>query len=248
MANFKGVLNTAKSVVNKNMPHILTYATVTGIITVPILAVGATPKAMRLIKDEEEYLRRPLTKKEVIKLVWKCYIPTAGVALATATCSISANSINTKRNAALAGLYSLTENAFKEYQTKVVETIGDNKELKIRDEIDKDKIHNSPPTNVIITGKGDVLCYDPQVDRYFESDIEKIKQAVNEISYRLLNEMWISVNEFYYELGLPSVDLGYNQGFNIDDGKVEVTYSSQLTETGRPCLVLRYKVSPRKNY
>lgn len=247
MSGFKSMVKSVADVAQKNMPHILTSMAVTGTITVPVLAVSATPKALRLLSDEEEYLGRRLTKVEVIKTAWKCYIPAASVGVASVACIIGANSVSTKRNAALAGIYSLTEKAFKEYQEKVVETIGENKELKIRDAIDKDRIDANPITgnNVIITGKGNVLCYDSVTGNYFNSDIERIRQTVNETNHRLLSEMWISLNEFLFDLGLHRTALGDQQGFNIDDGLIDVRYSSQLTDDGRPCLVLSYKVKPR---
>ena len=61
----------------------------------------------------------------------------------------------------------------KEYQAKVVETLGEAKARKIKDEIAKDKVKNDPISNkeVIITGKGDMLCYDVLSGRYFKNNI-----------------------------------------------------------------------------
>ena len=94
------------------------------------------------IKKEDGYSwsdrTNMLKKKEIVKLTWECYIPTAAVGLSTIACIIGAHNIHLRRNAALASLYSLTESAFKEYQSKVVETIGKNKELKVRDDVVSD--------------------------------------------------------------------------------------------------------------
>lgn len=250
MSNFKNMIKTTVVMAQRNMPHILTSMAVAGVITTPILAVGVTPKVMRIIQNEEEYLGRPLTKPEIFKLVWKYYVPATGVGISSIGCIIGANSINTKRNAALAGLYSLTETAFKEYQAKIVETIGQNKELKVRDEIARDQLSDNPTAGngIIITGNGDVLCYDSTTGQYFRSDIEKIRQVVNEINYRLRSENWLSLNEFYFELGLKTTTIGEEVGFNINSGILEVNYSSQLADNGQPCLVLTYKVYPRYDY
>ena len=250
MSNLKTMAKTAFDMAQRNMPHILTSMAVAGAITTPILAVRATPKALMLLQDEEEYIGRPLTRVEVLKTTWTCYIPAASVGLTSIACIIGANSVNTKRNAALAGLYSLTETAFKEYQAKVVETIGQNKELKVRDEVAKERLTANPTSTngVIITGHGDVLCYDSLTDRYFKSDIEKIRQSVNELNRRLISEMWLSLNEFFYELGLKETGIGDDLGFHVDHGLIEISYSSQLADNGQPCLVLTYKVYPRYNY
>ena len=130
----------------------------------------------------------PLTKLEVIKIAWRPYVPAAAICLATIGCIIGANHISLRRNAALASLYGITEAAFKEYRTKVVETIGQNKELKVRDEISADRVKKNPvgTNEIIFTGKGEVLCYDSLSGRYFKSDIEQIRRTVNELNKKSL--------------------------------------------------------------
>jgi len=264
--------------VSKNSPVILTGLAVTGVVTTVILGVRATPKAMSLIDDElysqyeksgmmedvsfPEWLgldtktytfkdrTNMLKKGEVIKLTWKCYIPTAAVGLVTIACIIGAHNIHLRRNAALASLYSLTESAFKEYQSKVVETIGKNKELKVRDDVTADKIKQNPvgEAEVIITGKGEMLCYDAMSGRYFKSDIEKIRRAQNKLNRDMMTEMFMSLNEFYDELGLAHIRLGEESGWHIDRGMIDITFSAQLTEHEEPCIVLNYEVVPRFAY
>jgi hypothetical protein len=208
--------------------------------------VARFPDVLRVEKaDEDEnfiYGSTPLPKMEVIKETWKCYIPAAIMGGVTITCIICANSINLKRNAALAGLYSLSETTLKEYQTKVAETIGKNKEQKIKDEIDKDRIEANPvdENKVIITGKGDVLCYDAISGRYFKSDIEHIRKAINDIGVRMLHgDDFMSLNDVYSAIGLGDIGIGNDIGWAISDGVVEPRFSSQLAD-GIPCLVLDF--------
>jgi hypothetical protein len=226
---------------SKNSPTILTGVSVAGLIATTVLAVKATPKALRLIKDEQN--RRedtcmvsqtvepdPLTKMETVKLTWQCYLPAAGVAAVTIACIIGSNSINLRRNVALASVYSITEAALKEYQAKVIETVGENKAKKISDDIAKDAIEKNPVSSkeVIITGKGEALVYDTLSGRYFKSDIDKIRRVQNEFNRRLMDEMFITLNELYYELGLSSIKLGDDIGWDVDQGMVEFNFSSQL--------------------
>ena len=246
-------------VLSKNSPTILTGCAVAGLIGTTIMAVRATPGAMRILMCEENLRAKegttiPLTKVEVIKLTWKGYIPTVVMGGTTIACIVCAHSIGMKRNAALASLYSITEKTLKEYQGKVIETIGEKKEQKIQDDIAKDKILANPPKSdeIILTGKGETLCYDSLSGRYFKSDIEKIRKAENELNKDLLADNFISLNEVYESLGLPRIGLGDELGWSlwIDDGDslVSFTYSSQLTTDGIPCLVLKYAVVPRYDY
>ena len=71
---------------------------------------------------------------------------------------------------------------------------------------------------------------------------------MNDINYRLNVEMYMSLNDFYYELGLKPTRLGDELGWNINDGLIEVNFSSQLTEDGEPCLVMDYQIAPKYDY
>jgi hypothetical protein len=62
------------------------------------------------------------------------------------------------------------------------------------------------------------------------------------------DEMYISLNEFYYEIGLNPISIGDDIGWNIDRGYIELNFSSQLTDDGNPCLVIDYQVAPRYEY
>lgn len=191
--------------------------------------------------------RLMFNKKEIVKYTWKCYVPAVAVGAATIACIIGAHKVHLRRNAAIASLYSLTESAFKEYQEKVVETIGKNKELKVRDNISEDRIAKNPPgeAEIIFTGKGETLCYDSMSGRYFKTDIDKVKRIQNELNRSLMSEMFISLNEFYDALGLSNIRLGEDVGWNIDKSLIDISFSAQLTDTNDPCLVLNYTVVPR---
>lgn len=249
--NLSKIVKSVQTTVIKHSPEILTGIGIAGMITTTVMAVKATPKALMLIeeKKDEEHVDE-LTPVETIKTTWKCYIPAVITGTLSTACLIGAQSVSAKRNAALATAYTLSETALKEYQEKVVETIGEKKEQVIQDKVAKDKIEKDPVKNheVIITQKGDTLCYDVISGRYFKSDMEKIRKAVNNLNYRLNSEMYISLNEFYYELGLRCTELGNELGWNIGDGLIDPKISAQLTEDGEPCLVIDYHIAPRYGF
>lgn len=245
------ILSTVRTTATKHSPEILTGIGIAGMVATSIIAVRATPKALRLIeKKKEEAKEETLTPVETVKTAWKCYIPAVITGGVSVGCLIGASSVNVRRNAALATAYALSETALKEYQEKVVETIGEKKEQSVRDAIAKDKLVQAPIANreVIITQKGDTLCFDAVSGRYFKSDIEKIKKAVNELNRRMITEMYISLNEFYYEIGISGISIGDDLGWNVDHGYIDPSFSSQLAEDGTPCLVLSYQVEPRYDY
>lgn len=240
-----------RGAITKHSPEILTGIGIAGMITTTIMAVRATPKALILIEERKEEIDvDKLTPIELIKTTWTCYIPAAITGGLSIICLIGASSVNARRNAALATAYTLSESALKEYQEKVIETIGEKKEQTVRDAIAKDRIDKNPVSSreVIITEKGNTLCYDAISGRYFKSDIDKLKKAENELNRRMRDEMYISLNEFYYEIGLNPTSIGDDLGWNIDHGYIELNFSSQLSDEGTPCLVIDYQVAPRYEY
>ena len=249
--NLSKIAKGIRMSISKHSPEILTGIGIAGMVTTTVMAVRATPKALILIEERKEEIDvDKLTPIELIKTTWTCYIPAAITGGLSIICLIGASSVNTRRNAALATAYTLSESALKEYQGKVIETIGEKKEQSVRDAIAKDRIDKNPVSSreVIITEKGNTLCYDAVSGRYFKSDIDKLKKAEIELNRRMRDEMYISLNEFYYEIGLNPISIGDDLGWNIDHGYIELSFSSQLTDDGNPCLVIDYRVTPRYKY
>lgn len=252
------IIKSVKTDTVKHSPEILTGLGIVGMVTATVMAVKATPKALQLIEAEKEYRESEneteeeatLTKAEIVKVAWKPYIPTIVTSAVSITCLIGASAVSAKRNATLATAYTLSQTALTEYQKKVVETVGEKKERTIRDKVAKEQIEKKPvkSNEIIYTQKGDTLCFDPVSGRYFKSDIEKIKKAVNELNSELMREMYISLNDFYYEVGLSSIQIGDNLGWNVDDGLMDVDFSAQLAEDGTPCLVMEYSIAPRYDF
>ena len=186
----------------------------------------------------------------MVKTTWFCYIPAVITGTLSIACLIGASSVNAKRNAALATAYTLSESALKDYQGKVVEMFGEKKHETVKDAIAKDKIEKNPVVTreIIITEKGNTLCYDAISGRYFKGDIDKIKKAECELNRRMRDEMYVSLNDFYYEVGLDNIKIGDELGWNIDNGYIDLSFSSQLTSDGTPCLVIDYSIAPRYNF
>ena len=100
----------------------------------------------------------------------------------------------------------------------------------------------------VITGKGEVLCYDAISGRYFKSDVDKIRKAENILNKKLMNDMYCSLNDFYDLVGLPFTQLGFELGWNVNDSLVEIEFSTQLSEDDIPCVVVDYSVTPKYDF
>lgn len=238
-----------KKFASKHAPEILTGIGIAGMIVTVVTAVKETPKALRLVEEMKK--DKPEAKPvDTVKVAWKCYIPSTLIGVSSVACLIFASRQSTRRNAALAAAYTLSESTLSEYKQKVIEKIGKKKEDEICADIAKDRILKNPAVNneIIFTGKGETLCYDSLSGRYFKSDIEKLRKAENILNLRLRDEMWISVNEFYYEIGLSGISIGEDIGWNIEKGYVALRFDAQLNDEGTPCLVISYSVVPYYDY
>lgn len=235
----------------KKSPEILTGFGITGLFITTILAVKNTPEALRRIgKRKRELNVTKLSKAETFKVTWKCYIPSAITAAISTGCILGSHHISNKRNAALAAAYALSETAFKDYREAVEKTITKKEAEKVKDKIAQDKIEQNPldNTDVILTGKGNTLFLDLTCGRYFRSDINFVKQAVNEANAELLQQQFISKNEFYAELCLDPTTDGYELGWDATNGLIKVDYSSQIAANGEPCITINYLSSALTKY
>lgn len=261
-SSFKSIQGIAM----KHSPEILTGIGIVGMISSTVLAVRSTPKALILIENRKREIRLEsvndtanktvksddLSAFEIIRTTWKCYIPSVITGACSIACLIGANSVNARRNAALAAAYTLSETAFSDYKAKVIEKIGDKKEKSVRDDIAQDKLNESPivAKEIVVTGKGETRFYDALIGRRFDSDIEFIRRAVNNLNERLLFDMYVSLNEFYDEIGLDEIHpLGDDLGWTVnpdssDKGLIQLDFSSLIDSDGTPCIVLGFSNPP----
>ena len=251
-------INTAQKVVNENSPAILTAIGVAGTITTAFLAGKAAVKANdRILEDMvrrdmyntkhgERALEEP-TPKEKFLLTWDCFIPPALTCTTTIAAIVLSNRIGTRRTAAMAAAYSLSERAFTEYKEKVYETIGKNKERKIQDEIAQDQVLRNPPRSDMIVVGSDVIFHEAFTGRYFRSNMEDVKQAVNRINHHMINNFSADLNDFYDFVGLDRTDMGDLLGWNSDK-LIELDFSTIMDDQQRPAISFRYKIPPREGY
>lgn len=250
--NFSKLPKIAEKVVSDNATAILTGVGVVGTVATAVLTGRASFKAASIIAGEEEaHILDPdwpeISKKGKVVLVWPLYLPAIGTGTATITAIIFANRISSKRMAALAAAYGLSEKAFGEYKDKALQHLGINKEQELKDELAQDKVNLKPPQGqTIIIGEGEVLCFDAITGRYFKSSMEKIRQAENKVNYEIIHHHAASLSSFYDEIGLPCTSYSDDVGWNVDN-LIEVTYTSVLADD-KPCLVIDFKVAPITGY
>lgn len=256
------IFKTIEKFTFDHSPLILTGIAAAGTITTAILTGKASFAAAERLQEETDILIEKhgsaqrvvesgewMTTRDKVKLVWPLYIPAAANAAMTVTCVIVSHRIGHRRAAAMAAAYTISEKAFEDYREKIVEKLGANKERAARDDIAQDRVRNNPVgrSEVIITGGGDVLCYDMYTGRYFRSDMETIKKAQNDQNATILNHQYASLNDFYNKIGLATIPSGDDLGWN-SDAMMEISFSATLSEDQKPCIVIDFYVKPMTDY
>lgn len=251
--NIQNAFRNAERFAIDNSPAILTAVAVGGTVTTAIFAGKASFKAAEILREDDRFNQMTFDSPkeraiEQVKLTWTLYIPAVGVGTATIASIVFANQIGTRRAAAMAAAYSMSEKAFSEYREKIVEKIGESKEQEARDEIAQERVERNPlGSQVIVMNDREVLCFDQYTGRYFNSTMETLKQAQNKINYRMIRENYASLNDFYDCVGLDWVPTGDDVGWNSDQ-MLELSFSTVLSEDQRPCIAIDFHTVPVRNF
>lgn len=240
-----------KETMIKNRTWIMVGMGITGLIGSGVRAVTVTPKALLHLEEEKDILQtEELKPLDYVRACWKDYLPPITLALASTTLIISAQHINMKESALLAGACAATEQAFRAYADKTLEVVGEEKVEEIKHAITKDRMERVLPPQTDILAQidnGDVLCFEGFSGRYFYSTREKIRGAENNLIQLLRDNQIISLNDYYFEIGLDDTSMGNEMGWSYQDG-FKIRVDGDVSKNGQPCLYIEPAMFPDTNY
>lgn len=250
--NVTKLFKDARTFASKHSPEILTGLGIAGMVTTTVLAVKATPKAMRLLEEKKsEEHKTELTPVETVKTAWKPYIPAAVMGTVSVGCLIGSTHVSVRRNAALAAAYQLSTTTLNEFKEKMIETVGEETAKEVRDKIvqeKKDKVSKESPT-IIIASDDDILMYESISNQEFKSTTNKVERAAIELNKRLTSgsEFSVSLNEFLNELGLKDSAIGNDIGWSADK-LIDIMFDVETNDNGKPRLRIVYLTPPEHEY
>ncbi len=231
-----------------HVPDILTATACIGVGATAVMCGKNTLTAHDILKAYDEENPDATTKDRVLKAA-PAYIPTIVLATATIACIIGARTTSAKQTAALASAYTIATEAAARYRDKVVEVVGEEKAKEVDEKIADEqlKAHPLSEQQPIVVGTGKVLCFDTLSSRYFMSDMETLRKVQNDMNRIILDDMFASLNDFYYRIGLDPMNLGEELGWTIDS-LIDLKFTSRLSDDGQPCLVVNYESVPRSDF
>lgn len=174
-------------------------------------AVDATIKAVKLCEEKEVH-----GAKEVIKTVWKLYIPGAGFFILTTIAIGGQAHLSSKLSKQLmtaTGLYAASQADLKAMKDKTKELFGERKEKKIEEEIDQDRVKKMPKPDekdIVKTGHGNQLFQLTLNGGYFRANPDwirnQIRTADEEIQTDPTNVLYAHrILELFHQ---PEADIG----------------------------------------
>lgn len=244
--NFNQLFHRAEATLVANSPALLTAIGVTGTITTALLTGRASIRAYQILEDLDDGHYKDSTdidRREMLKLVWTEFIPpviSGGLTIGAIVC---AHRVGSRRAAAVASAFAVTEKAYAEYKDKVYETLGEGKEKKIRDSIAQDQIDRVVGNREIIITGDQSMFLDSYSGRTFLASYQEVLAAQNYINYELLNNMHASLSDFYDRLGLDHTANSDNIGWNCDV-QLDLEISAGTTKDMKPCLVINFRKHP----
>lgn len=245
--NITPIFKATQKFIIDNSPGILTGFGVAGAVTAAVLTGRAAFRVGVDVADRAEKTSDPIpTPVESVKLYWKEFIP-AGVVLAgTVVCIVGATTVSSRRTAAITAAYRLSEELAEGYKKKVVETIGAQKEEKLRSELVKDRVERAGGLGDVIIVGSEVMFEDALTGRLFKSEMVKVQAAVNEINHQINNFYCASLSDFYEKLGISGTPFANEMGWNSDQ-LLEPKYTASIVDD-TPVISIEFRTAPIRGF
>lgn len=180
----------------RNSNWLLAILAMLGLATTTGLAIDATVKAIKLCEKKEIKGR-----KEVIKTVWRLYIPAVGAFVVTTVSIIGNAHINARRLATVTGLYAMSQADLKALKEKAKEVLGERKEERMEDDIAKERLNKVIPAQqdqIIETGHGNKLFMEWLTGQLIRTSPEHVEAVAERMDNQFSKEVDGVVEVSYY--------------------------------------------------
>ena len=238
-------MKNLKGFISKNSPTILSIIGATGVIITSGLTIKATIKANNLYNSLDN--KEELTKKDIVKLCWKEYIPAGLSAGATIASIIGANYINQQVKASLLSAYCILQNSYMDYK-RVTNELYDDADNKIRQKICE---HKYDKFNIIKTDDNSQLFFDSESGTFFESTMEEMLKKESIFLETLAKCGKVSLNTWERIIGNSPLPMGNDIGWYSNDYNdinaypdVEIIYTKDIMSNGLECIIISFSIEP----
>ena len=180
----------------RNSNWLLAVLAMLGLATTTGLAIDATVKAVKLCEQKEIKGR-----KEVLKTVWRLYIPAVGCFIVTTVSIVGNAHINARRLATVTGLYAMSQADLKALKEKAKEVMGPRKEERMEDDIAKERLNKvvqEQSNQIIETGHGNKLFMEWLTGQLIRTSPEHVEAVAEKLDNQFGKEVDGVVEVSYY--------------------------------------------------
>lgn len=189
-----------------------------GVVVTTVLAIRATPKAVRLLEEASDRKfdegNGSLSTVEKIKITGPIYIPTVLAGAATVGCVFGSSFLILRQQLSLASAYAIVDSSYRNYRDKLISLRGKDTDIEVLDDISMDRYYEILPS---APAEGKVLWYEPYSDSFFERTEKEIIDAEYHVNRNFTLRGESNLNEFYEFLGLEPTEYGCDIGWNACD-------------------------------
>ena len=198
-----GGLQLARAFISRNSPTILTGVGAAGVIATAMMTHQAAVKAFRLSEQAAIIKGESLTFQEYLAETWRVYIPPVLSASISVAAVIGSHAVSAGRIAALTAICGAAERSLEAYKGQIEERLTKAQAGKVREGVALERVSRDyDKTEIVHTGYGNTLVYEAYTGRFFRSDIEAVRKAANDFNQSLIQETFLSINDWFSRLGL----------------------------------------------
>lgn len=181
------------------------------------------------LNDDETLTHNEYMKKKCKVLLYHLGLP-AIMMLGGAGFIFGGYKIKYTEAAIATAAFASKSDEVEKIENKVIEKFGQKEYDKMKDEMAKDDVKAHPINfaNIINTGHGNTLCYDPVFHDYFLSDLEFIRRQATEANEEMLNKKYrfkrngaVDYNSWRERLDLPGSRENENDDRDDNVGNIE---------------------------
>ena len=212
----------------------------------------ATIKAVKLCEEKQVK-----GAKNIIKTVWKLYIPGVGIVIATTIAIFGNAHSNAKKLMQMTSAYVAGKADMKQLKDKAKEILGEGKEKKIEDEVERDKVKNTeipPEEKIIKTGHGNDLFLDGLTGQWFRASPDFIELQLKTLSDEMRDDIDnnLYVHRYIELFGLNKSYIGnwyWSMSDLLKEGykclEADITACQWMTVNGKQEMVSTFEVEPK---
>lgn len=249
MKGLPKVCYKVKPYLRRNSSTILSILAVIGVGSTVVMAIRATPKALKRIDEAAREKGEGLTTIETIEVAAPSYIPTFLMGVSTISCILGANVLSMKNQASIASAYALIDNYHKEYRKTLIDLHG----KEVDEEVRNAMAHERCDYHVIDYDEpdGKVLFYDEISGETILRHERDVISAEYHFNRNFTMRGYASLNELYMFLGMPQTDYGESMGWSMSSGIAWVDFQHRLLERddgGIPVYAIDMVFGPDSDY